>query len=187
MNKILLGALGATSLLACAPAAQAANFVPGTPQFTTTPSPVTPSTTGTISADIGRNGLAAGTFTDHFLFALPRNGTGSGSVSTSTGGFHANTDLDFSSVTINGTIVPITVMGGGLIEFAGISSVPIIRNAVNDLAITYVSRGNGSYGGNLTFIPAVAEPAIWAMMIVGMGMIGAGLRHRRRVTRVAFA
>jgi PEP-CTERM motif len=33
---------------------------------------------------------------------------------------------------------------------------------------------------------AVPEPATWAMMIGGFGMIGGALRYRRRRTRVAF-
>ncbi len=35
--------------------------------------------------------------------------------------------------------------------------------------------------------PAVPEPATWAMMILGMGMVGAGLRLRRRQTASATA
>lgn len=34
--------------------------------------------------------------------------------------------------------------------------------------------------------PAVPEPAAWAMMIVGMGMVGAALRRRIRVSEVNF-
>jgi hypothetical protein len=33
---------------------------------------------------------------------------------------------------------------------------------------------------------AVPEPATWAMMLVGFGMIAAGLRYRRRSTSVSF-
>lgn len=36
-------------------------------------------------------------------------------------------------------------------------------------------------------IPAVPEPATWAMMLVGFGMIGATARYRRRATRVVYA
>lgn len=36
-------------------------------------------------------------------------------------------------------------------------------------------------------ITAVPEPAAWAMMIMGVGMAGAGLRYRRRRTTLAYA
>jgi hypothetical protein len=35
--------------------------------------------------------------------------------------------------------------------------------------------------------PAVPEPATWAMMLVGFGMIGATARYRRGATRVVYA
>jgi hypothetical protein len=40
----------------------------------------------------------------------------------------------------------------------------------------------GSYGAtvNVAAAPGVPEPATWGMMILGMGMIGYGLRMRRR-------
>ena len=188
MNKILLGALSATSLLAFAPVANAATFLPGTPEFTTNPSPVTPSTTGTVTGTFQRTGLAAtASSTDNYLFKLPRNGLGSGSISTSTATLNVNTDLDLLSVTINGMVVPITVIGGGLIELGGIGNVPIVKNGLNDLAVTYLSRGNGSYSGTLSFVPGIPEPATWAMMILGLGMVGASMRYRRRSTNVSFA
>ncbi len=42
-----------------------------------------------------------------------------------------------------------------------------------------IGSGGGGTGG------AVPEPASWAMLIVGFGMIGAGLRHRRRIAVTA--
>ena len=52
---------------------------------------------------------------------------------------------------------------------------------------------NGFYGGDSTALnfttSAVPEPATWAMMFLGLGMIGYGLRRRQSkvTTRVAFA
>jgi len=34
---------------------------------------------------------------------------------------------------------------------------------------------------------AVPEPATWGLMLAGFGVVGAGLRSRRRSTTVAFA
>lgn len=36
-------------------------------------------------------------------------------------------------------------------------------------------------------IAAVPEPATWGLMLVGFAMVGAGVRYRRRSTRVAYA
>ena len=40
---------------------------------------------------------------------------------------------------------------------------------------------------NVRFTAAVPEPATWAMMLVGFGMVGATARYRRRKSNVAFA
>jgi hypothetical protein len=42
-------------------------------------------------------------------------------------------------------------------------------------------------GFGVTTMGAVPEPATWAMMLIGFGFAGAGLRYRRRQTAVAFA
>ena len=43
-------------------------------------------------------------------------------------------------------------------------------------------------GGSLTAAAAVPEPATWAMMLMGFGIVGAGLRGRRKPSvRVAYA
>ena len=39
----------------------------------------------------------------------------------------------------------------------------------------------------ITSTAAVPEPATWAMMLVGFGMMGAAMRHRRTSTKVSFA
>jgi hypothetical protein len=44
-------------------------------------------------------------------------------------------------------------------------------------------NGTNSASFNL----AVPEPATWAMMIAGFGMVGAGMRRRVRSTKIAFA
>jgi hypothetical protein len=51
------------------------------------------------------------------------------------------------------------------------------------------SRGNGSYAGTATFEPtaAVPEAGTWAIMLFGIGGIGASMRVRRRQAKLAFA
>jgi hypothetical protein len=51
-----------------------------------------------------------------------------------------------------------------------------------DITFTGASGGNFNGTGNLTAVP---EPATWAMMIMGFGLVGGVMR--RRSMKVAFA
>lgn len=190
MRNLLVSTLAA-AVLAVAPAQ--AQVVTPTPTitfpvggfFTATPGPA-----GTFSAALGRNAIASGSFTDTYTFTLPASGIGSGSVTTSTSFLGDATDLDFGSVTINGIVAPVSFTDGGLAETATATFVPITLGVLNTLVVTGTSRGAGSYGGQLTFVPqigAVPEPGTWAMMIFGFGVAGAGLRARRRSTTLTYA
>ncbi|MCU6454134.1 FxDxF family PEP-CTERM protein [Sphingomonas sp. A2-49] len=182
MNKTIITTLAAVAAFAVAPAASATNFPVGSPNFTATPGP-----NGTISGNFGNSGIGIGTFTDTFTFTLGANGFGSGTVSTSSSMLQSSTDLDFTSVLINGSLANLTKTDGGLFEVAFANMVPITALQLNTLTVNYVSRGAGAYGGQLTFIPsatAVPEPAAWAMMILGMGVVGFALRSAKRKSKV---
>jgi choice-of-anchor A domain-containing protein len=82
-------------------------------------------------------------------------------------------------------------------EFHGTLLAPLaevtIGSQVNGTVVANVFHGNaevhlGAYNGITTFTPpstpAVPEPATWAMMIGGLGLVGASMRRR---TSVAFA
>jgi len=99
------------------------------------------------------------------------------------------------------------------VSFQGVSNSNTIAqayNAMNQLVATVVDNqgypvnnavrtlsGNGItrvvFSGvpgitNLTFnATAVPEPATWAMMLVGFGMMGASMRYRRRSTKAVLA
>jgi hypothetical protein len=179
MKKYLLGLATAVAAFAIAPAATAATFTPGDPGFV-----VSFGSGGSISANIGNSGLS-GAFDDTFSFLLFSDGVGSGSVSTSFSS--AVNSLIIQSVTVNGTItIPVTVDSAG---FTGASAgnIPLFAGQ-NSIRITGIAGVNASYGGNITFAPnAVPEPATWAMMLVGFGMVGSAMRYRRRSTKVVYA
>ncbi|AYJ85026.1 PEP-CTERM sorting domain-containing protein (plasmid) [Sphingomonas paeninsulae] len=182
MRRLLVSTVAAVAAFAVAPA-QALTF-PAGGFFNTSAGPA-----GTFSGFFGNSGIASGLFTDTYTFTLPTDGLGSGSVTTSTSFALGITDLDFSSVTINGITAPISYSNSGLTETASASFIPITMLALNTITISGTSRGDGSYGGQLTFVPtsAAPEPGTWAMMILGFGIAGAGLRYRRRSTKISYA
>ena len=185
MNKALISIAGIASALAIAPSAYAATttYTPGDPNFQVTGDPFS----GTVSAVIGHSGIASGAFTDIFSFTLGQTGLGSGSLATSTSIFGDITDLDINSVTINGMAATKTSTPGNLVESFYLFGVPITAGTLNTIVVDGFSRGNGSYGGNATFIPGVPEISTWAMMIVGFGVLGFSMRYRKRSVNVAYS
>ena len=195
--KRFLTIFAAASALALGSTANAAIITPGSPPpgvFVVTGNPFTG--TSPVTATIGNTPQVGGTvaapvsFSDSFLFTIgPPGGaligTGSGSIITSTSLQFSATDLDLTSVIVNGVALTITRTAGGLIESSGTSNVNIFSGQLNNITVTGVSRGLGSYGGNLTFVPtaaAVPEPGTWALMLLGFGAVGFSMRRRRRVT-----
>jgi hypothetical protein len=97
------------------------------------------------------------------------------------------------------TLTGITLGGGladpGEVTFAGAFSTGGSR-AVYDYAaagefglngqnVIFTPDGNGGYHVSNTLQAGVPEPATWAMMITGFGLMGATLRRRRMVTAAA--
>ena len=178
MKSFLIAAGAAVAALTFAPAASAATYLPGSPQFQVSFAP-----NGSISATIGHNGISSN-FDDSYVFTLLSNGLGSGSViaNFTSGGGNA---FAFTSATINGMDIPFGSFGP--LIFAGATNVPLLAGE-NIIRITGTASGNVSYGGTISFVPnAVPEPATWAMMLVGFGMVGGAVRYRRRATKVVYA
>ena len=169
MKRAFFSSIAMLAGAALAPAASATVYpVNTTPYFTSTPGPA-----GTFNGAFNIIGLPSGAFSDSFTFTLPESGLGSGSVTTSASVVGSPNDLDFLSVTINGLVAPIVLLdSSGLGEVATRNNVPIVGGVLNTITISGFSRGGGSYGGQLSFIPtAVPEPSTWAMLLVGFGMI----------------
>ncbi|WP_277969332.1 PEPxxWA-CTERM sorting domain-containing protein [Sphingomonas echinoides] len=60
--------------------------------------------------------------------------------------------------------------------------------AVNSFNLAFTSGEFAiNYVEEVLPVPGVPEPGTWSMMIAGFGMMGAGLRYRRRSSTVAFA
>jgi hypothetical protein len=135
-----------------------------------------PGIDGSFSGTFGDRGITSSTFTDTFTFNLP---TGfSSTVVTSTLQSLA-TDVNFTSVTLNGTAFNIGAAGQN--EFRFLDNLPV-TGGTQTLVLTGTSGGNGSYAGVLAFAPAIVpEPAAWALMVLGFGALGAAARRRRAI------
>ncbi len=121
-------------------------------------------------------------FTSIFSFATPVGfKLVSASISSVITGGNADTNIDFTSVTLNG--VNFSVLSSGVQEFRNILDQNMLSGGVNTIAVNGKSGGNAAFSGNLSFAAGVPEPAVWAMMILGFGLVGGAMRHRN-ATRV---
>ena len=126
-------------------------------------------------------------FTSNFMFNTPAGfrlvGATITSVHTGTTGA---TNIDFTSVTLNG--VAFSILSTGVVEFRNLLNQNIVSGGGNTISVNGLTGGEASFSGTLSFA-AVPEPATWAMMIVGFGLIGGALRSAkgRQTTRVRFA
>jgi opacity protein-like surface antigen len=176
MKKLLVGAALAVSMLAAAPAANAAQYI----------NLPAPAADGTVSGIFGNDAIAKGAFTNTFNFTFPGAGFGGSTISSVLTGLGNATNIDFSSVKLNG--VEFIIASTGVFESRYLSDL-VITGGPQQLIVQGTSGGNGSYAGTLSFAPsaAVPEPATWAMMIIGFTGAGVAIRRRRRDDSVAFA
>jgi hypothetical protein len=176
MNKIVLAAIAATVSLVAAPAVSAA------PTITITGA----------SGIYGDNNVGCAksncSFTRSFTFATPAGfRLASATLSSVMTGTNAKTNINFSSVTLNGA--QFDTLSTGVVEFRNILNRVLVPGGTNLIEVSGITGGQGSFSGALSFASgAVPEPATWAMLILGFGVIGTALRRQRKVTtKVAFA
>lgn len=142
--------------------------------------------TGTPSAMSGTFGNqpvagVGGAFSDSYIFTLGQQ-SDVGAVLTSIG-FTNSTNIDFTSVLLNGKALTIN---NGVVDFAFTGSPINFAAGPVSLVVNGLQFGEGSYSGVIAAVAAVPEPATWAMMIGGFGMIGGVMRRRAYKTKVRF-
>ena len=166
-------AIGAVAF-AGAPAANAATIFPvgGSHFIVTSGTPFSPS----ITAIFFDGFSTSTTFDDIFQLTIPQNGVGSGSISTS---FSGNLNhLTITKLLIDGVSYALTSSASG--QSVTVGGIPIVSLALNTIEVIGTTHGSGSYAGNATFQAiATPEPGTWAMMLGGLGLLGATLRRRR--------
>lgn len=170
MNRLLLaGAALATAALPAAGASAATIFTPTASGYL-----VYGSQTGT------------GTYTDTFSFITTIDEMISGSFSTQAlfDGATELSDLDITSITFNGAALR---PGTGNTDASEAYYLPSTSTTAGTqtLEVTYNVDNAAvapSYSGTLTLASAVPEPATWAMLGAGFGMIGFGFQRRNRAS-----
>ena len=190
----ILGGLSALAVVAFAgTAVQAATSLDGS--LSTSPS-------GVITAGVNASGITAGAFSYDFFTPTTEGGSYitvpagqfSGSLTTTTNGLGSLTDFDFGTISfINAANNAIHYdfqngyFNGGFGEMSSIWT--SMNNPAGVIAgdyflrVTGTSRGDGSFGGQVTFNPlsrqgSVPEAATWMMMVAGFGIMGAAMRRK---------
>lgn len=139
-----------------------------------------PQADGSISGTFESQGINAGIFSDILTFNFAQFGNANATIS-SIFQVSQNNNIDFTSVTFNGTSFDIASSGD--VEFRFLQGLAI-SPGLQTLGINGVSGGNGSYAGTFSVatLAAIPEPASWALMLLGFGAVGSTLRRRRHQT-----
>ena len=126
--------------------------------------------TGTFSA------IHSADFTDTYTF-LPVFGDESVDTSVISIGFIPVSDINFTSVTLNGISLTLT---SGALETA-VTPFPFLLSGPLTLIVSGTSGLTASYAGTMNVQP-VPEPATYAMLLAGLGCVGwLARRHQRRL------
>ncbi len=167
MKKILVAGLG-TLLAAVATPASATTFALG-------------SFAGGFSTSYGNSSVASGAISDTFNFTTSSGGASGSVISVAQTG----KDIALTSVMLDGT--SFTQVLGGSTELWQLALTNIASGAHTITVLGNWDANGGSYGGQLDFsIGTVPEPATWALMLAGFGIVGSALRRRNRLA-VSFA
>ena len=134
------------------------------------------------SAAFGVTHIELGSFVDNFTFT-PSNGNFLVDASLVTLGFTPAADVNFDYAILNGNYMTLT--GPGIFEYGFLLPTtitgPLVLTIVGSVyAPGAVGPASASYSGTLN-ISAVPEPGGYALLLAGLGMVGAaGLRRRQQ-------
>ena len=120
-------------------------------------------------------------FTRTFNFVTP-TGFNLASADIASVAVNAFTDINFSSVTLNG--INFNIAGSGMFENRNLANQSLVPGGNNSLIVTGTSGGGASFTGNLAFsqVAAIPEPATWMMMLLGFAGIGFTMRRKNKST-----
>jgi PEP-CTERM motif len=135
------------------------------------------------------------TFVDTITFTTPTpyNLVSASITTIAVGGVGSTSDINFTSVTLNGQAFTLSSLMGGVFEVGGLSSQTFLAPGTHTLVVRGITYGtdvglDGSYSGTLTFAAntvqsGVPEPATWLSMMLGFGALGFAMRRQVQPTR----
>jgi hypothetical protein len=125
----------------------------------------------------------SGSFTDTYTFTVPYTGDISSLIGATTVNL-TNKYINFTSVLFNGESYDVLSKGKNQVftfdgDLKNTNTITISGNVIGAAA---------SYSGTVEFVPtaAVPEPASWALMIGGFGLLGGALRRQYRKSENRF-
>ncbi len=132
-------------------------------------------------------------FTDMFTFTIAFAKKLNGTLNSAISGPRSDVNFGTNGTRLFGPGLPASGLiwspgvGSGNPEFRSITN-KLLTAGTYTLSVRGTSQPNGSYSGALS-LGAVPEPATWAFMILGFGLVGGALRRRKAVTNtgVSFA
>lgn len=130
------------------------------------------------SAAFGVTHVQRGTFTDLFNFT-PSNGTYFVDASLVTIGFQPSTDVTFTSASVNGFAMTLTAPGQFEYGFLNPTTItgPLVLTVMGYVDMPNATGpASASYSGTLN-ISAIPEPATYAMLLAGIGIVGLARRR----------
>lgn len=128
------------------------------------------------------NSPGEGKFIDTFLFNLPAAGKVTIRLESFDSGVDTNVNFNATGVKFNNIVVPYITRG---VYELRLRIGQMVTGGQSKLVVPGQSDTFGTYNGTLTY--SIPEPGTWALMILGFGFVGAGLRSRRAKARLAAA
>jgi hypothetical protein len=147
------------------------------------------------AGDISTGPVSGGScfFTETVTFDTPAplNLVSASITTIAVGGVGSSSDINFTSVTLNGVNFALSSLIGGVFEVGGLSNLAFLAPGSHTLTVSGYTFGSGvgadgSYSGTLTFATAeapVPEPATWLSMILGFGALGFAMRNQTATSR----
>lgn len=175
MRTPLLAAAGAIALMVSATAASAASIVTGP-----TPSTLTPPASALFGAVVTGSSTGSTAINDDFMFNIA-GGPALANAQVSTILLNGSQNINFSAITLDGIYSFTKTSVDDMPDTWALLNPVTLANGAHTINVLGTLLGpTGSYAGTINVQAPVPEPATWAMMLLGFGVMGLSIRRRGR-------